>query len=78
MLNSKKMLNSKLSSKKSSKVWVRCPNCGHKFFSVSQQDGLNTELEIKCSSCKAIVKVKLTNRDGVFQTVTGIVQSKSR
>lgn len=33
--------------------WVRCPKCGHKLF----KDMGYADVEIKCSSCKGIVKV---------------------
>lgn len=38
--------------------WIRCPKCGHKLMKVLGTTS-NTLIEIKCSSCKAIVKVKI-------------------
>lgn len=36
--------------------WIRCPKCGHKLF---KYEGERTKLEIKCSSCKAIVEIRI-------------------
>ena len=38
--------------------WVRCPKCGHKLMRVLDIKS-NTLIEIKCSSCKAIVKMNI-------------------
>ena len=42
--------------------WCRCPNCGHKLF-LYEQDGKEDRLRIniKCSSCKKIVDVLISN-----------------
>ena len=34
--------------------WARCPQCGHKLF----KDFGQADIEIKCSSCKAIVTIQ--------------------
>lgn len=38
--------------------WVRCPNCGHKLFR-KKKSSKQIEIEIKCSSCKKILEVKI-------------------
>lgn len=39
--------------------WVRCPKCGHKLFRILRPCGAESvpSIEIKCSSCKAIVNL---------------------
>lgn len=47
--------------------WVRCPKCTHKmFWFEGLRRGQNTDLHIKCSSCKKIVKVSVI--DGWVET----------
>ncbi len=35
--------------------WVRCPRCNHKLFRVLTDNSHIANIEIKCSSCRAIV-----------------------
>lgn len=42
--------------------WIRCPKCGHKLMKVLGTTS-NTFVEIKCSSCKAIVNVKIEKEE---------------
>lgn len=42
-------------------IWARCERCGHKLFKVAPEDWhilQVTDLEIKCSSCRTINKIK--------------------
>lgn len=43
--------------------WCRCPKCGHKLF--KYMDGKAT-LNIKCSSCKAVVTIELSENEVIF------------
>ena len=36
--------------------WIHCPNCDHRLFFLRAGYGIN--LEIKCSSCKAIITIQ--------------------
>lgn len=47
--------------------WVQCPKCGHKLFAMKSELG-NANLEIKCSSCKAIVHIRIRG-DGYEATL---------
>lgn len=42
--------------------WIRCSNCNHKLMRVIDTKDNNTVIEIKCSSCKAITKIKIEKR----------------
>lgn len=45
------------------KKWANCPKCGHKLFMFKELDrGQNIALEVKCHSCKSIIKVEV--KDG--------------
>lgn len=49
---------------KSSYEWCKCPKCGHKMFKLlsNEASGDGVKIEIKCSSCKAIVNVILSEQ----------------
>lgn len=38
--------------------WVHCPKCGHRMFFIRNAD---FDIEIKCTSCKAIVNLNTHN-----------------
>lgn len=40
--------------------WCKCPNCYHKLFRYETKNTTNANIEIKCSSCKVIVDVVLS------------------
>lgn len=45
------------------KKWANCPKCGHKLFMFKELDrGQNIALEVKCHSCKSIIRVEV--KDG--------------
>lgn len=39
------------------KVWVCCPNCGKKWFILSNPSE-NLSLKIKCKKCKIVIELK--------------------
>jgi len=43
-----------------SNKWVHCPRCGHRMFFLRNGD---FDIEIKCTSCKAIVKIDTKGGD---------------
>ena len=57
--------------KKDATVTVNCPNCGITLFKIEYS---NTQLEIKCQSCKKLIAVKVID-DG---TVTSKLKNKPR
>lgn len=57
--------------KKESTVTVNCPNCGITLFKIEYS---NTQLEIKCQSCKKLIAVKVLD-DG---TVISKLKNKPR
>ena len=45
--------------------WCRCAKCGHKLFLYNEEkanEKNNLEINIKCSSCKRIMRVIVLNR----------------
>ena len=41
--------------------WIKCRNCGHKLFKLEDGSGnAPVRLEIKCSSCKAVCTIELS------------------
>lgn len=51
----------KANDKKGGVEWVRCPVCTHRLFKV--QDGKQFNIQIKCNSCKSLIRV--TSSQGI-------------
>lgn len=58
--------------------WVQCPKCGHKLFALKRPQGV-VSLEIKCSSCKEIVSVRMNLMDiGATTEITSTAKRGGR
>ena len=44
----------------STERWVRCSNCNHKMFKITDGESNNISINIKCSSCKRIMTVLIS------------------
>lgn len=60
--------------------WVRCTECGHKLFKIYEQDDIKMDIEIKCSSCKAVLglemgKLSKKEPESIYGANKGLVEA---
>lgn len=48
--------------------WVHCPVCGHRMFLMKEGD---FAIEIKCTSCKRIIKLNTKEMENNARTIQG-------